>query len=197
MTLGNLSHNHLIVCLNGHFKNEEWLALLGFLIPWERFRTSLAIAVVPPNDTWHLSCNQLMCEHSYNWSHILGHWKIKISTDSLFVCLVKVSPSEQYFLIPWERFRTSLAIAVVPPNDARHLSRNQLMLGHLDKWSHILGHWKIKIHINNIYMFDCLFVCLFGQGIIFFTIVSYSLRKIQSFSCTSSCSAKWHSAFVT
>ena len=32
------------------------------------------------------------------------------------------------------------AIEVVPPNDTRHLSRNQLMRGHPDKWSQPLTH---------------------------------------------------------
>ena len=61
-------------------------------------------------------------------------------TIHLFVCLVKVSSSGQYFVNTWERFRVSLAIAVVPPNDTRHLSRNQLMRGHPDKWSQPLTH---------------------------------------------------------
>ncbi len=37
--------------------------------------------------------------------------------------------------VPRERFRVPLAIAVVLPNDTQHLSRNQLMRGHPDKWS--------------------------------------------------------------
>ena len=115
---------YLLVCLVKVSSSEQY-----FLIPWGGFSISLAIAAVPPNDTWHLSCNQLMRGHpESNYHHT-------------FVCfLVKVSSSEQYFPILWESFRISLAIAVVLLNDTRHLSRNQLMRGHPDKWSQPLTH---------------------------------------------------------